>query len=80
LGIVWVLLPLSMLLALASVLAFRWAASDGQLDDLDSAGMRMLFEADRRRDLAAKGTCTEPPSPPAREPRREPLRPAEGRP
>lgn len=40
--IVYLLLPLSILLALIGLFAFRWAYKKGQLKDLDSPPVRIL--------------------------------------
>jgi cbb3-type cytochrome oxidase maturation protein len=45
-GIVYVLLPISLLLALGGLGAFFWAARRGQFDDLDSPSVRILFDND----------------------------------
>jgi len=48
-AIVAALLPLSLLLATAAVVAFRWAARDGQFDDLDrTAATPLLADLDER--------------------------------
>jgi len=44
LGIVYLLLPASLLLAAVFVLAFRWAARAGQFDELDTEASRILFD------------------------------------
>ena len=41
-GIVYVLLPLSILLAVIAVLAYLWATKSGQFDDLETPRRRML--------------------------------------
>lgn len=38
------LIPLALLLGLAGLAAFFWAMRDGQFDDMDGAGMRILIE------------------------------------
>jgi cbb3-type cytochrome oxidase maturation protein len=42
--IVFVLLPLTLLLAIAAVAGFIWAVRRGQLDDLDTPAHRMLVD------------------------------------
>ncbi|MHC4831107.1 MAG: cbb3-type cytochrome oxidase assembly protein CcoS [Planctomycetota bacterium] len=42
----FVLLPLTLLLAGLAVFAFRWAARDGQLDRLDQEAFRPLLDQD----------------------------------
>lgn len=38
------LIPIALLLGLTGLAAFFWAMRDGQFDDLDGAGMRILIE------------------------------------
>ncbi len=42
--IVYVLLPISLLLALSAGFAFRWAVNNQQFDDVDSPPIRMLAD------------------------------------
>ena len=42
--IIFVLLPLSLLLALCGLGAYLWAAKERQFDDLETPGFRVLFE------------------------------------
>ena len=42
--IIFVLLPLSLLLALGGVGLYLWAVRSGQLDDLDTPALRVLFD------------------------------------
>ena len=65
-GIVFVLLPLSLLLAALAVSAFRWAVADGQLDDLDGASFRALFGADADADADEDADARSRPSGEAR--------------
>lgn len=51
--LVFVLLPLSLLLATFAVIAFVWATRSGQFDDLETPAQRMLIDdedAPRERD------------------------------
>ncbi len=43
-SVVFVLLPISAVLAAAAVWAFVWAVRHGQLDDLDTPSVRMLHD------------------------------------
>jgi cbb3-type cytochrome oxidase maturation protein len=43
-SVIYVLLPVAALLAVAGVAAFIWAVRHGQLDDLDTPPVRMLFD------------------------------------
>jgi len=38
------LIPIALFLGLAGLAAFFWAMRDGQFDDMDGAGMRILIE------------------------------------
>jgi cbb3-type cytochrome oxidase maturation protein len=53
---VYIALPVALLLAVAGVIAFIWAARSGQLDDLETPGQRVLFDDEEpqppRRDGA----------------------------
>lgn len=40
------LIPIALLLGLIGLAAFFWAMRDGQFDDMDGAGMRILIEDD----------------------------------
>jgi len=39
-----VLIPIALFLGLTGLAAFFWAMRDGQFDDMDGAGMRILIE------------------------------------
>jgi len=52
-SVVYIALPVAILLALAGVVAFIWAARSGQMDDLETPGQRVLFDDDD--DLRAGG-------------------------
>ncbi len=41
------LIPLSVVIALGIGVAFWWSADDGQFDDLESPGQRILMDDDR---------------------------------
>lgn len=45
-GIVYALLPLSLLLALIGVIAYFWSLRSGQYKDLDAAAHRLLVDDD----------------------------------
>ncbi len=45
-AILYIALPVALLLAAAAVIAFIWSARSGQLDDLDTPPVRMLFDED----------------------------------
>jgi cbb3-type cytochrome oxidase maturation protein len=42
--IIYLLLPLSLLMAIIAVVAFVWGVRKEQFDDVDSAAVRMLFD------------------------------------
>ena len=42
--IVYLLLPLALVLVIVAILAFIWSVRDGQLDDLSTPAMRVLFD------------------------------------
>jgi cbb3-type cytochrome oxidase maturation protein len=44
--VLYILVPLAIMLATGAVVAFLWAARDGQLDDLDTPPLRILNDDD----------------------------------
>lgn len=42
--VVYLLLPLALLFVAVAIWTFRWAVSSGQLDDLSSPAVRVLFD------------------------------------
>lgn len=44
--VIYLLLPLVLLIVIGSVLAFIWSLNDGQMDDLDTPPVRILFDDD----------------------------------
>jgi cbb3-type cytochrome oxidase maturation protein len=48
LEIVYVLLPISILLAAGALAAYFWAVKNGQYDDLDTPSLRVLFEEEKK--------------------------------
>ncbi len=44
-SIVYILLPLSLLLALCGLAGYIWALKNGQFDDLDTPSRRILFDS-----------------------------------
>lgn len=55
-SVIYLASPIALLLAGAAVAAFVWSVRDGQLDDLDTPAVRMLFEDTARRDKKPPGT------------------------
>lgn len=45
-NIVFVLLPLSLLLAVVGLIGFLWANRNGQFDDTDAPALRAIIEDD----------------------------------
>jgi len=43
-SVLYIVLPLAILIAIAAVAAFIWMVRGGQLDDLDSPALRMLHD------------------------------------
>ena len=43
-SVLYIVVPVALLLALAAVAAFVWAVRSGQLDDLDTPAQRMLHD------------------------------------
>lgn len=48
-SILYLVLPLALVIVLAAVLAFIWAARRGQFDDLETPALRMLHDDDALR-------------------------------
>ena len=43
-SIIYLVLPLALLMVLAAVIAFVWAARRGQFDDMETPALRMLHD------------------------------------
>ena len=52
-SVLYLLLPLALLLAIAAVAAFIWAVRHGQLDDLETPAIRVLFDDENEERPAA---------------------------
>ncbi len=48
-SVLFLVLPVALLLVLGALLAFRWAARQGQFDDLDTPALRALDDDEARR-------------------------------
>jgi cbb3-type cytochrome oxidase maturation protein len=48
-SVIFIVLPLAIGMAGAAVAAFIWSVKRGQLDDLHTPGIRMLFDDDTPR-------------------------------
>lgn len=44
--VIYVLVPVATLLALAAVVGFIWSAKTGQMDDLETPALRVLHDDD----------------------------------
>jgi len=47
-SVIFIVLPLALIVVLAAVAAFTWAARRGQFDDLETPAIRMLHDEDER--------------------------------
>lgn len=43
-SVIYIVLPLALLVVIAAVVAYVWAARSGQFDDTTTPAVRMLFE------------------------------------
>ena len=61
-SILYVLVPVALLVVLAAVAAYAWAARHGQFDDLDTPALRAIQDdgttAQDRRGTGANGRST----------------------
>lgn len=46
--ILYLLIPLGLVLIILALVAFFWASSNGQFDDLDSPAVRILMDDDSK--------------------------------
>jgi cbb3-type cytochrome oxidase maturation protein len=51
-SVLFILIPLALVLAAVAVGAFVWAVTRGQLDDLSTPAVRMLFDEAKDRQRA----------------------------
>ena len=51
--IIFVLLAISICLAIFFLISFLWATKTGQFDDTEGPAMRMLFESEVEKDSAS---------------------------
>lgn len=66
-SVLWVALPVALALAAAAVAAFLWAVRSGQLDDVETPAVRMLFDDAPRRTPdepadESRGAAAKPPA------------------
>lgn len=57
------LVPVALALGAAGLAAFLWALRDGQFDDLDGEGARILFHDDRNPPPAGRPGAANPGAP-----------------
>ena len=67
----FIVLPLALLVVLAAMIAFLWAAHRGQFDDLTTPAIRMLHDEEEERSGPASSHA-ELPAPGERAEDREP--------
>jgi cbb3-type cytochrome oxidase maturation protein len=48
-SVIFIVLPLALIVVLAAVAAFAWAARRGQFDDLETPAIRMLHDEDEEK-------------------------------
>ncbi len=48
-NIIYVVLPLALIVVLAALLAYVWAAKSGQFDDLETPALRVVVEDSERQ-------------------------------
>ena len=58
--ILLVLVPLGVLLLCIAIAAFVWAVRNGQFEDLEGEGARILFEEEREARMAPPSEPREP--------------------
>ncbi len=51
-GVIYIVLPLALLIVLAAVVAYVWAARSGQFDDTTTPSIRPLIEDEMSRKRA----------------------------
>lgn len=49
-GIIFAILPLSILFAIGGIAAYFWGVRSGQFDDLETPAMRILFDDDEKEE------------------------------
>lgn len=56
-SVIYIALPVALLLVLVAFLAFYWCIQSGQLDELDNASYRMLYDKNQLKPNPTK--CTQ---------------------
>lgn len=49
-GILTILIPIALLLALVAIGGYLWAVKSGQFDDLDTPAHRVLFDDEKQEE------------------------------
>lgn len=66
-SVLFIVVPIALVIAIASVSAFIWAVRNGQMDDLDSPAIRMLHDdqpvGPSSPPTDDESSAVEPPSP-----------------
>lgn len=62
-SVLYVMIPLALLLAVGAIAAFAWSVRGGQLDDLDTPPLRVLFDDDEADAPGALGAPDVPGAP-----------------
>jgi cbb3-type cytochrome oxidase maturation protein len=55
-SIMYMILPISLVMALVAVIAFRWATKKGQFDDLDTPAWRVVLDDESGQAPRGPGT------------------------
>jgi cbb3-type cytochrome oxidase maturation protein len=61
-SIIFLILPVTLLLSVAAVIAFTWATRSGQFDDLETPALRLLHDEPARIATQTKPPCPSGPS------------------
>lgn len=48
--VIYILLPISIILAIAGLCAYLWSVNSGQFDDLDTPPLRMLLDEEEKSE------------------------------
>lgn len=64
-SILLILIPITLLLAVAGVFAFFWAVNHDQFDDMDTPSLLPLMDSDRDLPSSADRSGARPPPPEA---------------
>ncbi len=54
-SVIYIVMPIAFVLAAIAVIAFVWAAKQGQFDDLDTPSLRVVTDEDQRPAAGGKG-------------------------